>query len=168
MFPRIGKILHDAFEKRLLDYTLFLSPLFSTLTVEERDAISERFHPRRFPEGNLIFKGGDPPRCLYVVKSGEVEIYTENRQGKRVHLAALKVGDLFGEISVLLGKPRTAYARATRPLDLLELTRESLEAYLIQFPKLQSKLKRLASERLAHSKEMFARKEAEKAKETLV
>lgn len=168
MFPRIGEVLRVSLKKRFLNHLLVLSPLFSTLTIEERDAISGRFQPRRVPEGNLIFKGGDPPLSLYVVKSGEVEIYTENRQGKRVHLAALKAGDLFGEISVLFGKPRTAYARATRPLELLELTRGDLEAYLAEFPKLQSKLKRIASERLAHTKEVFAHKEAEKVRETLV
>ncbi len=167
-FPRVGEILLGAFKKRILDHLLVLSPLFSTLTIEERDVISERFRLRRVPEGDLLFKGGDPPLSFYMVKSGEVEIYTQNRQGKRVQLAVLKAGDLFGEISVLFDKPRTAYARATRSLELLELSREDLEACLVQFPKLRSKLKRIASERLAHTKEIFSREEAEKVREILV
>jgi CRP-like cAMP-binding protein len=103
-----------------------------------------------------------------MVKSGEVEIYSGNRQGKRVRLATLRGGNLFGEISVLFNKPRMASARTTRSSELLELTREELETCLLQLPELRSKLKKIASHRLAQTKEILSQEEIEKVRETLV
>jgi CRP-like cAMP-binding protein len=168
VYPRVGELLQGFFKKRVLDLFLVLSPLFSTLTVAEREEISRRFRLRKIPEGTLLFTGGDPSLSLYMVKSGEVEIYTGNRQGKRVHLATLRGGDLFGEISVFLNKPRMASARTTRSSELLELTREDLETCLLQLPELRSKLEKIASKRLAQTKEILSQEEIEKVRETLL
>ena len=166
--PRVGEVLQGFFKKRVLDLFLVLSPVFSTLTVAEREEISRRFRLRKIPGGDFLFKGGDPPLCLYMIKSGEIEIYTGNRQGKTVHLATLRSGNLFGEVSVLFNKPRMASARTTRASELLELTREDLEACLVQLPELRSKLKKIACERLARTKEVLSPEETEKVRETLV
>jgi len=168
VYPRVGELLQGFFKKRVLDLFLVLSPLFSTLTVAEREEISRRFRLRKIPEGTLLFTGGDPSLSLYMVKSGEVEIYTGNRQGKRVHLATLRGGDLFGEISVFLNKPRMTSARTTRSSELLELTREDLETCLLQLPELRSKLEKIASKRLAQTKEILSQEEIEKVRETLL
>jgi cAMP-dependent protein kinase regulator len=168
VYPRLGEVLQSFFKKRVLDLFLVLSPLFSTLTLAEREEISRRFRLRKIPEETLLFKEGDPPLALYMVKSGEVEVYSGNRQGKRVRLATLRGGNLFGEISVLFNKPRMASARTTRSSELLELTREELETCLLQLPELRSKLKKIASNRLAHTKEILSQEEIEKVRETLV
>jgi CRP-like cAMP-binding protein len=62
-----------------------------------------------------------------MIKSGEVEIYTQNPHNKRVILAVLRSGNFFGEIGVLLNRPRMAFARTTQPSELLLLSKEDLE-----------------------------------------
>jgi CRP-like cAMP-binding protein len=61
-----------------------------------------------------------------------------------------------------------AYAKTTRPSELLELDKGNFEACLLLFPNLQSILKELSSKRLSQTKEILSQKEVEKAKEVMV
>jgi cAMP-dependent protein kinase regulator len=166
--PRVKEVLQGLFRQRVLDLFLALSPMFSLLTPMEREEILKRFRSRRVPEGTLLFKGGDPPDSLYLIRSGEVEIFTRNRQGQRVVLGTLKSGNFFGEIGPVFNKPRTASAKTIKPSELFELTKEDLEACLLQFPKLQSTLKEISLKRLAQIKDILSQGEVERAKEGMV
>lgn len=166
--PRLMEVLQHLFRERVLDLFLALSPLFSSLTSVDREEVFKRFHLLKVPKDTLLFKGGDPSNSLYMVKSGEVEIFIQNRQGKKVSLSTLKIGNLFGEISLLFNKPRMAYAKTTRPSELLELAKEDLEACLFHFPNLRSTLKELSFKRLSRTKEILSQKEVERAKEVMV
>jgi len=166
--PRVKEVLQGLFRQRVLDLFLALSPMFSLLTPVEREEILKRFRSRKVPEGTLLFKGGDPPDSLYLIRRGEVEIFTRNRQGRRVILGTLKSGNFFGEIGPVFKKPRTASAKTIKPSELFELTQEDLEACLLQFPKLQSTLKEISLKRLARIKDILSQGEVEKAKEAMV
>ncbi len=166
--PRLNEVLQNLFRERILDNFFALSPMFSSLTSKERGEILRRFLLRKIPEGTVLFKGGDPPASLYMVRSGEVEIFTQNRRGKKVLLALLESGNFFGEIGPLLDKPRTANARTTRPTELLEMRREDFNACLRQFPNLQTKLKEISLHRLSQTNELLSQEAIQKAKEAMV
>ena len=166
--PRMDEVLQNLFKERILDNFLALSPLFSSLTSQERGEVIKRFHLRKIPEGTTLFKGGDPPASLYMVKNGGVEIFTQNRHGKKVLLGLLESGNFFGEIGPLFDKPRMASARTTRPTELLEMTQEDLKACLLQFPNLQTKLKEISLKRLSRIKELLSQEAIQKAKEAMV
>jgi CRP-like cAMP-binding protein len=80
----------------------------------------------------------------------------------------LKSGNFFGEIGPVFKKPRTASAKTIKPSELFELTKEDLEACLLQFPKLQSTLKEISLKRLAQIKDILSQGEVERAKEGMV
>jgi CRP-like cAMP-binding protein len=166
--PRIKEVLQNFFNQRVLDLFLGLSPLFSSLTPVEREEILKRLRLHKIPEETILFEGGDLPKSLYMVKSGEVEIFTQNRQGKKTILATMRSGNTFGEIGPLFNKPRMATAKTTRPSELLELTKEDLEACLHKFPKLQSTMKEISSKRLAQMVEILSQEKVEKVKEGMV
>jgi cAMP-dependent protein kinase regulator len=166
--PRVKEVLQDFFKQRVLDLFLALSPLFSSLTSAEREDVFKRFRLLKIPENTLLFKEGALSNSLYMIKSGEVEVFTFTREGKKVQLAILKSGNFFGEISLIFNKPRMASAKTIRPSELLELTKEDLDACLVQFPQLRSVLKEISLRRLARTKEILSREEVEKAKEAMV
>lgn len=166
--PHIKKVLQNFFRQRVLDRFLACSPLFSTLASGEREALFKRFRLRKVPEKTILFRGGDPSDSLFMIKNGEVEIYTENRRGKRVILAVLKSGNFFGEIGVLLHRPRMAFARTTQASELLELTREDLEASALQFSEVRSVWKEISYQRLTQMRELLSQKDVEKTRETMV
>ena len=166
--PRLNEVLQNFFKERILDNFFALSPIFSSLASSERGEFMKRFHLREIPEGTTLFKGGDPPASLYMVRSGEVEIFTQNRHGKKVSLALLESGNFFGEIGPLFGKPRTANARTTRPTELMEITKEDFNACLLRFPNLQTKLKEISLKRLSQTKELLSQEAVQKAKGAMV
>ncbi len=167
--PRIREVLYNLYKQRVLDLFLTVSPLFSSLTLMERDEVFKRFRLVPVPEETLIFHGGDPPGSLYLIKSGEVEIFIRKPKGEKVVLGILKSGNFFGEIGPLFNKPRMASAKTIQPSELLELTKEDLEGCLVQFPQIRSTLKDSSMKRLTRMHlEIFSQNKTEKIREAMV
>lgn len=109
-------------------------PLFALLDDQERAALAERLEEASFRAGATIFNAGQPGDALYVVRSGEVEIFFHSDTGDRILLETATAGGVFGEISLLDGGPRTASAVVTKDAELLVVDREDLEAFLKKRP----------------------------------
>lgn len=63
------------------------------------------------PKGKVVFRQGDKGDAAYLIESGSVGIFREV-DGKRVPIATIGHGDLFGEMAVIDGSPRAATAYA--------------------------------------------------------
>jgi uncharacterized membrane protein len=63
---------------------------------------------------------------LYVVQSGEVELFIKDTAGQKIVLTTSGPGDVFGELSMLDQGARTATATALEDSELLELDRDDL------------------------------------------
>ncbi|WP_146002668.1 EAL domain-containing protein [Telmatospirillum siberiense] len=81
------------------------------------------------PAGDLLFREDDPADCAYLVEEGWVEIYTE-RTGWRQSLSLIGPGEIFGEMGVIDGSPRTATAVAAEDCKLLRITVDQFQALL--------------------------------------
>jgi putative ABC transport system ATP-binding protein len=65
-----------------------------------------------YAAGETIFDQGDRADLVYVIESGQVEIFRPAPDGGEEHVAVLPAGQYFGELGPLLGFPRSASARA--------------------------------------------------------
>jgi len=79
--------------------------------------VSLALRSRQVRAGDLIIRKGEIGREMYLLTRGEVEVLDDAGQVVK----KLKDGDVFGEIAVLLSKPRTATVRAATPCDLFVL-----------------------------------------------
>lgn len=102
-------------------------PFFSLLDENERNALAERVELETHPAGKVLFNTGDPGDALYVVRSGEVEVFFKNDTGERIVLETAREGDFFGEISLLDSGPRTASAVVTQDLEAIVVDRDDLD-----------------------------------------
>ena len=85
---------------------------------------------RRFvPQDTLIMKEGDPGNSAYLIQSGAVEVYTKN-DDKKIILAKLDVGQIFGEMALIFEERRTASVRAMEDCNLIVITRQSFQRKL--------------------------------------
>lgn len=109
-------------------------PLFQLLDAEERAALAAKIETVAAPAGKMLFSYGDPGDSLYIVRAGEVEIFFKNDTGERIVLETSRVGDFFGEISLIDAGPRTASALVTKDLEAVVVDREDLERFLHQHP----------------------------------
>lgn len=64
-----------------------------------------------FEPGDVLFKQGDPGGKFYIIKSGSVEIYQEQKDDHLI-LTYLGVGDVLGLLTFVDNSPRLASARA--------------------------------------------------------
>jgi CRP/FNR family cyclic AMP-dependent transcriptional regulator len=109
-------------------------PMFELMDDNERASLAELLGTRRFDKGETIFSFGDAGDTVYVVYSGRVEVYIENFEGQKIILRENEKGDVFGDISLLDGGPRTAYAVAIEETEVLTLDRDQLLELLQKHP----------------------------------
>ena len=100
--------------------------LFEHVSEDDRARLAEYIDVRRLAAGETLFKTGEPGESLYVVKSGEIELYIKDTAGQRIPLTIAGVGEVFGELALLDRGPRTATALALHDTELLELDRDDL------------------------------------------
>jgi uncharacterized membrane protein len=126
-------------------------PLFALLDGQERAALAERLDDARFAAGTAIFEAGDPGESMYIVVSGEVEIFFRNSTGKHITLETAQPGHFFGEISLLDGGARTASAVARKDVEALVIDRGDLDDFLQKRPAAALDLLAAAGRRLRES-----------------
>jgi CRP/FNR family cyclic AMP-dependent transcriptional regulator len=109
-------------------------PLFQLLDDEERKTLAELVDVRNFDKGAIVFAYGDSGDALYIVRRGSVQVYVEDCTGDTIILSENLSGDVFGEISLLDGGPRTATAVATDDTETLVMDRGDLLDLITRHP----------------------------------
>lgn len=79
----------------------------------------------------ILFRENDPGDSFYIILSGNVEVYAESLEKK---LAILEAGNFFGEMSLMLGIPRTATVKAQDSTLLFEIVHENFKVLLQKHP----------------------------------
>lgn len=123
----------------------------------ERAALAERIELLAFQPGQSVFEFGDPGHAMYIVRSGDVEIYVKNDQGEKIVLEVSRPGDIFGEISLLDDGTRTASVMAVTDVQVLRLDREHFEDYVRLYPPAALNLLSVVARRLRKSDELIRR-----------
>jgi CRP/FNR family transcriptional regulator, cyclic AMP receptor protein len=99
------------------------SPIFVALDEPGRRELIVRAQPRRFAAGAAICRVGEPGNSMMAVVAGTVRVSLPSAKHREVILADLTAGELFGEIALLDGKPRSADVTALTNCELLVLER---------------------------------------------
>jgi uncharacterized membrane protein len=109
-------------------------PMFALLDEAERGSLAELLETKKFDKGDTIFNFGDAGDSLYIIRNGSVQVFIENYQGDKIILRENLPGDVFGDISLLDGGPRTATAVSTDETECLVLDRDQLMALVRKHP----------------------------------
>jgi len=105
-------------------------PLFQLLDDNERTELAAELDVVEFASGQTIFNYGEPGDAIYVISSGEVEVFFKNDTGERIVLEVATRGDFFGELSMLDKGTRSASVVAIQDTQTLRLERGDLEKFL--------------------------------------
>lgn len=127
------------------------------LSPQEKQALAEKIDLLPYAAGQTIFNYGDPGNALYIVRSGEVEIFVKNDLGEKIVLEESQPGDVFGEISLLEPGPRTAWVAALSNVEVLRLDRAHFEDYVRQHTPAALNLLSVVARRLRRSDEVIRR-----------
>ena len=124
------------------------NPFFSDLGVEAVEAIAALCVTRSLSPEETLFLKGDPGDALYAVRRGQIRIATGTDAGRRLTLNLLGSGDVFGEVALLDGRPRTADAVATEPTELFMVLRRDFLELISHRPKVAVRIIELLCERI--------------------
>lgn len=112
------------------------------------DGLVEIAGSRRIPAGEHLFQKGDDGDALFGVLTGGVAIYAGSPTGREIILNVMEPGDVFGEIALLDGLPRTAHAKALKDSEVMEIHRRDFLPFLQREPTLAIHLMQLLCERV--------------------
>jgi CRP/FNR family cyclic AMP-dependent transcriptional regulator len=130
--------------------------LFSSLDDKARREITAFAHSRSFTAGDSICRLGDDADSMMAVVAGTVRISRPTVRGKEIILADLRPGELFGEIALLDGRPRSADAKALTNCELMMLARRDVMPFLERNPAACMKLMEILCARIRRSDERMA------------
>jgi small-conductance mechanosensitive channel/CRP-like cAMP-binding protein len=109
--------------------------LFRTFDAAERAELAANIRARQVAAGQVVVQQNDAGDTLYVLGEGllDVEIIRDSREPIRDRIAS---GEVFGEISLLTGQPRTATVSAAIDSVVYEIHRADLDPILRRRPQL--------------------------------
>lgn len=118
--------------------------LFSGLNRHELEQVAKLSTELNIPSGTHLITEGSTAREFFVIVSGEAEVTHEGQ-----HVATVGEGDIQGELSLLLNRPRAAAVTATTDMVILDIDRRSFNALLDEIPMIARKMLPVVAERLA-------------------
>lgn len=118
-------------------------PMFAPLSPVLLEQIVQRLEPVEVPAGGQIIKEGEVADRFYLIESGEVRVTQDERE-----LRTQGIGEVFGEIGLLRGMPRTATVTALEGTVLLVLPRREFLSVLAGDTRVQTLADDLVQRRL--------------------
>jgi small-conductance mechanosensitive channel/CRP-like cAMP-binding protein len=135
---------------RHIDLASVLSriPLLSRLEPAIMSELADAGHLREFPPNAVIVSEGDAGDSLYVVVAGMLEASRKDAHGTAQTIGRLHPGEVFGEMSLLTGAPRSATVVAASPAMLVEISKDHLEPIFRSHPGVITQLAEIEAARL--------------------
>jgi CRP-like cAMP-binding protein len=105
-------------------------PFFAeALDAGELDALARDTRQSEFDRGAVIVREHDLGDSMFAILRGTAEVSTRSGRSSN-HVATLRDGDIFGEMSLLTGARRSATVTAVTPVVALEIAHLALEPLL--------------------------------------
>jgi CRP/FNR family transcriptional regulator, cyclic AMP receptor protein len=128
---------------------------FSSLTTEELESLADGATTVQLDRDDTIFEEGDRGDRCFLIQSGSVKVLRRFPDGRRMTLARLGPGNVFGELALMGGERRSATVQAAEPTlviglgadEVMDVLRKDPEAALGVALTLADRL-RAANERL--------------------
>jgi len=97
-----------------------------------------------FEEGKAIFLEGDDSQDLFILISGQLNVFKGNTKIAEI----TEKGSLFGEMSFLLKANRTATIKAGENVKAIRIPKDEITAFIHDFPEVAGEISKLLAKRL--------------------
>lgn len=124
--------------------------LFSVLSSAEVEHLAERTHMETVVHEQSIFMPGQPAQTVYILKKGRVRLSRNNKEGKRLTLALLEPGEIFGELSLEEDESHSTRAEAVEESLVCSVSKSDFREFLCEHPQLNLKITQFLGERRRH------------------
>lgn len=149
--PSVTAALESFCRARILEGVARSSPMLHGLPDDVVRAVQVAFDGRRARAGDVLVHQGSAGPGLFLVLQGELDV-TVAGTGLALDETSVKrlgPGDVFGEMSLVFGRPAAATVTAVTDVSLLLLPRAGFDAFARTHPALEERLAQMATERAA-------------------
>ncbi|MGQ4647742.1 cyclic nucleotide-binding domain-containing protein [Lyngbya aestuarii] len=120
--------------------------VIQNLPARERQAIAPFLKPVSVQSGEVLCQEGTPGEYFYMIVEGEAEVLKNQKV-----VNTMGPGEVFGEMSLLTGEPRSATVIARTPMELYQLHQQHFNNVLTWSPHMAWALSRSLARRLQFS-----------------
>jgi CRP-like cAMP-binding protein len=122
--------------------------LFSELADSELEEVRALARLQRHPARAVIVAQGDESSDLFLVVDGRLRVSSSNVNGDEVVLSIMGPGDVFGEMALLDGEPRSATVTTLEACQVLVIEARAFHALLRRMPALSASLMKVMARRI--------------------
>ncbi|MCC6663224.1 MAG: cyclic nucleotide-binding domain-containing protein [Polyangiaceae bacterium] len=158
--PAVGQVFADHCRRRMVENLVRTSSILSAVKPNERPALVERFVTRTYEDGEVLITQGHASEGLHLIASGEVAVMHNDAEDTTL-LAKLGVGEVVGEVALVLRRPSTANVIAACPTVTLHLPRDRFLELIKEHPAILGELYELAVKRDEETSSIVAQEATE-------
>src|SRR3989344_3888863 len=114
--------------------TISSARIFGSLSSEDVNALIKLGEKRHWPKGGQIIREGDIGDALYIILSGRLKVVLYGEEGKEIVLSIMKEGDIFGEMALFDGGPRSANVEVMEDAECFVMHGNALMEYIKTHP----------------------------------
>ncbi len=121
--------------------------LFASLSDTELGQLVPHLVNAPFVKGATLTRQGAVAHWLYIIVSGEADVWYEAPAGARTRIATLGAGEVFGEMGMMTGEPRRATVTARTDVECYRLDKEGFETVIHARPDIAETISMVLAER---------------------
>lgn len=130
--------------------------LFADLQPAAIEGLEAFAFRKSFAPGELIVEEGRTGNGLYIILTGQAEVFRDMGNGQVNVLRTMHPGEPFGEMALLGDWPRTASVKAVEATECLGIDRWLFLSYLEKHPQIAIRMLQVLARRLADTPDRLA------------
>jgi len=134
--------------ERLRARLLGENDLFRGIAAEEMDAIAGKLPMATCARGQLLYAPGETGEALFILKAGQVRLYRIATDGRKLVLATVGPGTVFGEMAAIGQSMTDSFAEAVDDCVVCIMSRIDIEQVMLEHPSVAVQMVCLLSARL--------------------
>lgn len=127
--------------------------LFRGLPERARAELDRTTTMTNVPRGRVFYQPEDVGEVLFLLKQGRVQLYRISTEGKKLVIATLGPGTLFGEMALLGQQMHNAFAEALDDCQIMVMSRADLERLILSDPVIGLRMLEITGKRLGDAEE---------------
>ncbi|HBY92827.1 MAG TPA: cyclic nucleotide-binding protein [Chloroflexi bacterium] len=122
--------------------------LFQDFSRQEMLQMERRTTMRTCEPGRIFYQAGETAETLYILKEGTVHLYRLTPDGRKLIVATLEKGAVFGELALVGQRMHSTFAEAATNARICIMGRTEVKQLLLAKPQMALRLLKIVGERL--------------------
>jgi CRP-like cAMP-binding protein len=122
-------------------------PSLQAMSEEDDHEIAENAEFLWFGYPECVVFQGEVETSLYIIAKGSLDVLVKQEDGTQLKVSTLGQNQIFGEMGLLTGAPRTATVRATSETLLCRISKNALQPIIARRPDVITHLSEMLAER---------------------